>query len=224
MRTVAVIAVKANSIRTPNKNLRPFYQDKSLLKIKIEQCQKSGAFEDVYVSSDSLEAGDIARACGATFMLREPHLCRDDTPWSDVLEGILNSFPIGDDTFVAWCPVTSPLFDRYHDVVAHLKNNSQHDSVVTVTPLKHYFLNADYLPINHQWGPWHTYSQGMRPVYQLNVACMLAKKATIIRNQYLIGNNPAFMDTTVTEGIDIDTMEEFDIASLLYSRRQQTET
>lgn len=213
---VALIPVKGTSTRVPHKNFRPFYNDKSLLEIKLDQCIKSNIFDEIYVSSDSPHAKLIAQRYGATFLLRDQQLCRDDTPWGDVLEGILNSIPDKNETFVAWCPVTSPLFSRFKEIVEELEKKADHDSVVTVTPLNHYFLNADFIPINHQWGPWHAYSQGMRPIYQMNLACILAQKALMIRNRYQIGNYPLFFTTSAIEGIDIDTMEEFEMAALMY--------
>jgi CMP-N-acetylneuraminic acid synthetase len=219
--TVAVIAVKTNSTRVPNKNFRAFYNQQSLLEVKIHQCKSSGAFDGVYISSNSSQARDIAERLGCNFLLRDERLCQDETPWGQVLEGILNSVPVDGETYVAWCPVTSPLFGRYKDVISQLESDSVHDSLVTVTPVNHYFLNADHIPINHQWGAWHSYSQGMRPLYQMNLACIVAQKNTMIRNQYLIGNRPSFLNTSAVEGIDIDTLDEFEIAALLYAREQQ---
>jgi N-acylneuraminate cytidylyltransferase len=214
---VALIPVKSNSSRVPNKNFRNFYSYKSLLEIKIEQCLKSGIFDTVFVSSDSEEAEIISNNCGAVFLKREMRLCMDKTPWNEVLEGILTSVPVENKIFIAWCPVTSPLFSRFDEMVEKLYANVENDSIFTITPFKHYFLNADYIPINHQWGPWHAYSQGMRPLYQMNLACLIAKKETMIRNQYQIGNKPIFFETSMIEGLDIDTMEEFELTQILYT-------
>lgn len=222
MKCVAVIPAKARSTRVPNKNFRDFYKGQSLLEIKIAQCLASGVFEDVYVSSDSTEAQALAEKSGAKFLLREQHLCADETPWSEVLEGILNTVPIEANIYIGWCMATSPLFSRFKELVLELEKRPDKDSVVTVTPLKHYFLNADYIPINHQWGPWHSYSQGMRPIYQMNLACLLAKKSTMIANQYQIGNKPIFFNTSVFETIDIDTLEEYEIARMLYAQKQDS--
>ena len=145
---IAVIPVKGNSNRVHKKNFRPFFGDNSLLKIKIEQCIKSGVFDEVYVSSDANEAKYIADSFGAKFSFRSDYLCKDETPWGEVLEGILNSIPVKNETLVAWCPVTSPLFNRYKEVVDSLESNTIHDSVVTVTQMNHYFLSAEFIPIN----------------------------------------------------------------------------
>lgn len=219
---VAVIPAKANSNRVPNKNFRPFYGNKSLLEIKIEQCVSSKIFSSVYVSSDSADAKPVSENSGATFILRDPYYCLDSTPWGEVLEGVMNSLPVHEDTLIAWCMPTSPLFDRFNDFFNFLENNPDQDSAVTVTKLTHYYLNSDFIPINHKWGPWHTYSQGTKPIYHLNLACFLTTKKQIIKNQYLIGSNPCFFPISQTEGFDIDTMEEFEVSQILFERKNKS--
>lgn len=220
MRTVAVIAAKANSTRVPRKNFREFHEGKSLLDTKVEQCVNSGVFDSVYVSSDSEEARWSADRYGAVFVPRDPYLCEDSTSWGDVLTGVLDSLPEEGDPFVCWTPATSPLFDRFGAVLEELRLAPGADSVVTVTPLKHYYLGSDFIPINHQWGPWHAYSQGMKPIYQLNLALMGAMRSAMVRNRYLIGDRPLFFMTSEAEGLDIDTMEEFELAQYRFGNTQ----
>ncbi len=217
MRSVAVIPAKARSTRVPNKNFREFYEGKSLLEIKVAQCVESGAFQDVYVSSDTSEARSIADKYGVKFVLRDPRLCLDDTPWGQVLTGVLSEIPESDDTYIAWSPLTSPLFKQFAEALDVLTNSDAYDSVMTVTKMQHFFLNADHLPMNFQFGVWASYSQKLKPLYQMNCALWIAKKGTMIQNRFQIGDRPFFMETSIATGIDIDTLEEFEIAQLLYA-------
>lgn len=215
---VAVIPAKSNSSRVPNKNFRDFYNGESLLEIKIKQLTAAGIFSSIYVSSDSPEAKEIAEKCEVTFIERDPYLCLDSTPWGEVLIGVMKSLPIDDSCMVAWSMPTSPLFSRFKEFWEFFKTNSSHDSAVTVTKLSHYYLNSDFIPINHQWGPWHSYSQGIKPIYHLNLACFITQKIQIIQNQYLIGNRPCFYSINQIESFDIDTLEEFENAQYFYQR------
>jgi len=219
MRAVAVIPAKLRSTRVPNKNFRDFHRGKSLLEIKIAQCLASNLFETVFVSSDCEEAENIALNTGASFSLRDPRLCLDETPWSDVLVGVLKSLPVDDDTYIGWCPATSPMFSRFEDAASMLESNAECDSVMTVTRLQHFFLNADHLPLNFQYGVWASYTQKLKPIFQMNCALWLAKKGAMIQNRFQIGDRPAYLETSMVEGIDIDTMEEFEIAAMLYDKR-----
>lgn len=220
MRTIAVIPAKGYSGRVPQKNFRPFVQGRSLLDIKIEQCLASRAFDQVYVSSDDEHARLSAERAGATFVLRDPRLCLDSTPWYEVLSGVLDSLPEAEDTWVAWCPVTSPLFRRYAELLESLRQKMAEgvNSIATVTPLKHYYLDDSYLPINHQWGVWIAYSQKLHPIYQLNLACIISQKKEMKHCSYHIGSRPTFFHTETWEGLDIDTMEEFELAQWYFRR------
>ena len=220
MRFIAVVPAKGHSGRVANKNFRPFYRDRSLLEIKLEQCIASGAFDQVYVSSDDEKARQYAERAGVTFVHRDPHLCLDSTPWNEVLTGILDSLPEAEDTWIAWCPVTSPLFRRYAELLETLRQriSEGYNSIATVTPLRHYYLDDRYLPLNHQWGVWHAYSQKIHPIYQLNLACISSQKSEMKRCFYQIGSRPAFFHTEIWEGLDIDTMEEFELAQWYFKR------
>lgn len=218
---VAVIPAKSTSNRVPNKNFRSFYNEESLLKIKIRQCLDSGVFDHVYVSSDTDEARVIAEELGAEFVLRERRLCLDETPWSEVLVGVLNSLPVDESVFIAWAPLTSPLFDAFEEAFECVMKSDDFDSVMTVTKLQHYFLNPDRIPLNFQFGVWASYSQKIKPIYQMNCALWLAKKGDMIRNRFQIGDKPFYMETSQIEGVDIDTMDEFEIAQLLYARKME---
>ncbi|HEY6916058.1 MAG TPA: hypothetical protein VI381_00285, partial [Allosphingosinicella sp.] len=117
---VALIPAKARSGRLPEKNFRPFVGGKSLLEIKIEQCLASGAFDCIYVSSDSEAAAGPAARHDVQFILRDPRFARDDLPWSEALAGMLDELPVKDDSYVAIVPVTTPLFHRFEDALALL--------------------------------------------------------------------------------------------------------
>lgn len=219
-RVVAVIPAKGYSSRVPEKNFRPFYQGQSLLEIKIAQCQQSGAFDSIYVSSDDERAAAVAQRLGATFVQRDSKLCQDSTPWYEVLQGVLDSLPENDEVWVAWCPVTSPLFRRYDELMASLQSSLTEgiNSIATVTPLKHYYLNDHYIPLNHQWGRWAAYSQKLPYIHQLNMACNLATRSEMKACGFHVGSRPDFFHTEVWEGLDIDTLEEFELAQWYYSR------
>lgn len=219
MRAVAVIPAKSHSSRVANKNFREFFNGKSLLEIKIAQCLTSGAFEQVYVSSDSIEAKAIVESSGAQFLLRDERLCLDSTPWCEVLTGVLDSVPVDDDTHIGWTHLTSPLFDRFKDAIELIENTEGADSVMTVTRLQHYFLNSDFVPINYQWGPWHSYTQKIKPLYQTNCAYLGATKRSMIQNRFPIGDRPVFLQTSMVEGIDIDMPEEFEMAAFFYAKK-----
>ena len=57
---VAIIPIRKNSQRIKNKNFRKFYNNKSLLEIKIEQLKRVKLIDKIVVSSDSKKAHEIS--------------------------------------------------------------------------------------------------------------------------------------------------------------------
>jgi CMP-N-acetylneuraminic acid synthetase len=219
MNAVAVVLAKGKSSRVPEKNIREFHKGRSLLEIKIDQCLKSGVFDSIYVSSDSEKVKTVTEHSGACFLERAACLCDDNTPFADVLTGILASVPVSQDCYIGWILPTSPLFHRYSDAVELMVHDENRDSVMTVTRKQHYFLNADYLPLNFQYGVWYSYSQNIRPIYQMTCAFWYAKKKDMLANRFPLGSRPAYLETSTIESVDIDTMEEFETAQILYGKK-----
>ena len=67
---VAIIPIRKNSQRIKNKNFRKFFNNKSLLEIKIEQLKKVKLIDKIVVSSDSKKAEQISRKYGVFFHKR----------------------------------------------------------------------------------------------------------------------------------------------------------
>lgn len=222
MKKIAIIPAKSSSSRVKNKNFRPFHNEKSLLEIKIEQCIDSAAFDEIYISSDSHDCAKIADKHGATFIHRDSKYCLDSTPWSEVLVSILEQTNTDNNDLISWVPVTTPLFSDYSSALSLLlENNHTHDSLMTVTQHKHYMLNSDFIPCNFQFGVWASYSQLIKPYYQMNCALWIAPKGKMIRNRFQTGDAPYFMVTPMLDSIDIDEPEEFELAQILFKRKYE---
>ncbi|MEW6994807.1 hypothetical protein AADZ84_11135 [Colwelliaceae bacterium MEBiC 14330] len=219
MKKIAVIPVKEKSSRVVNKNFKEFYNGKSLLECKIEQCITENCFDDIYISSDSDVARKIANDYNVNFIYRDPVYCIDETPWNEVLISVLNQTKASDEDLIFWIPVTTPLFERYSEALLLLESNHSYDSLMTVTKLKHYMLNSDYIPCNFQFGVWASYSQLIKPYYQMNCALWIAPKGKMVKNRFQTGDSPYFMETPILESIDIDEPEEFGLAQLLFENK-----
>lgn len=67
--SIAIIPARGGSQRIPRKNIRLFH-GKPILAYSIETAQKSGLFDDVWVSTEDAEIGRIAIQCGARWQHR----------------------------------------------------------------------------------------------------------------------------------------------------------
>lgn len=212
-----VIPVKGNSTRCRRKNFRPFCHGQSLLEVKISQVLDALPANDIYIASESEEAGRISERLGVNFLLREEYTTKDDCGWSDVLL-YLESIVPGDDDLALVC-ATTPLFNAFAGVFSKWEQvHAEHDSLLVAAPLKHYLLTHDGRPVNFQFGHWHQWSQSLETLYVFQWPCTIAKRETIRRYSYFIGSKPYLWESTGLE-IDIDTEEEFDAAVALYEAK-----
>ena len=92
MSSVAIITARGGSKRIPKKNIKEFC-GKPILAYSIEAALKSGAFDEVMVSTDSQEIADIAREYGASvpFMRSETN-SNDISTTADVLEEVISEY------------------------------------------------------------------------------------------------------------------------------------
>src|SRR4051812_16412057 len=97
-----LIPAKASSSRVPDKNWRPFDEDRCLVEVKLRQVLRTFAPEDVYVSCDDPRKRPVVERHGARFLLREPRLADDATIWADVVSGLVGAMPCDDEEEICW--------------------------------------------------------------------------------------------------------------------------
>ena len=208
------IPLKTSSMRVRNKNLRPFVDGKSLFDLKAEQLLKLFDPGDVYVSSENPKAEEAVRKYGFNFLIRDVALTKPNAAWGEVIKDIVNQIPAGND--IVWTQVTQPLFDEFDKVMEtwqRVKDN--HDSLAVVKKFSHHLIDASGNPVNFNYGYWHKQSQELPSFYQLTWACFVMKRQMVESCWYNIGKTPYLYDTAAPL-VDIDTDQEFEIASILY--------
>jgi CMP-N-acetylneuraminic acid synthetase len=221
MSIYAVIPVKGTSERVLSKNFRPFVDGMSLTELKVKQTIESGAFADVFISSDSDEAEALAKKYGIGFIRRAAEYCNNRIPWSDVIHHVAESLPIGDDDYVCWSHTTSPLFDRFKEAAEALGEQRDYgfDGLVSVAPMNEYIVTEKGRPINYAWGAWHPYTQDVERLFRISGAVYMATKGDMVRYRYVLGLKPYLWQTSNYEAIDVDTDYDFKLAQLLYQHR-----
>jgi len=213
MSWVAMTMYKMYSSRCPNKHHRDFYNGETLVDIKLEQFLRCGA-DHVYVSTND---PSVKNTDHITYIQREEHLCDEQNgpPWPIVMKHIYESLPVSDDTLVNYSNTMVPLFDRYDEMYQRYMETGNNQLVVH--PHKHFYMNHEKIGINFMPGHYHAYSQELKPVYQLPWAGILAPLGdTKAVDGYPIPRKFDYFPCTMSEHIDIDTEEEFELAQLMY--------
>lgn len=214
-----VIPVKSNSTRVPNKNFRPFFKEKSITDILIEKLAFQGC-SNIYISSDDYSKQSIADKYGCNFLLREKRLCDNDTFLTDVIQGVCRQLP-NDLDDIAWCQVIDPLFNDYKAVFDQWnRQRDSYDSLVVVYPIKKYLLDENYRPINFGFGHWHIKSQNLVPFYDMTFTLSILKREWVEKCGYHVGSNPCWFHAK-NEHVDIDTLEDFELAQLIFEQRNR---
>jgi len=211
----AVIGVRKGSERIVNKNIKPF-NDTSLLENKIKTLQKVKNLDEIVVTTDCDKMYSLAETLGVTPMRRPDYYTSNDCPGSENLKFIAEQV---DTDYILYTPVTSPLVksETYEDIITTFRNlDSKYDSVVTMNYLKD-FLWEDDKPLNYD--PLNCpRSQDMESVFRLNFGGCLLPREMMIKNKYVVGDNPYWYELTETEGIDVDVPFDFNIAELIYEK------
>ena len=214
-----VIPAKEKSSRVPDKNWRPFYNNKCLVEIKIEQLLKLFKPEDMYLSCDAASKITIAKKYGINFSLRNPLLASDATGWSDVVTGIAGEIPCPDDEEILWAEVTSPLFNEYERLLKlWQQNKANHDSLLSVNEIRDFLIDAKGRAINFNYGRWHCPSQELEPIYSMDSTFIMSKKNMFYFN-YPVGKKP-FLYINQHKSIEIDTLQEFELSQRLFTEQQ----
>jgi len=225
MRIIAVIPVKEKSERVESKNFIQFVDDISLFELKLQHLVNSNVFDDIYVSTNSPRAKDIsAKYANIKIIDREDHFCNNVTSWSDVIHEVSSSIPEDDDTTIAWCHTTSPLFKNYANAVAKYKEvikDDKFNGLITVSKITEFLVSEKARPMNYDWGVWHEYSQNLDKIFAITGALFIAKKAEMIKNRYVCSTKPYLFEVNDYEAIDIDTMYDFKMAQLMYKNQDE---
>ena len=189
MRNIKVaIPLKTNSERVPNKNLRPFYNGKSLFDIKANQLLKVFKPEDVLVSSENPAVEELTSKYGFKFHLRDVSLTKSTARENQIVKTITDAIE-DKECDIMWAQVTQPLFNE---------------------------LDKNGNPVNFNFGYWHKVSQDLPTLYEVTWSAFIMKREMLNEAYYQIGRSPLLYETHAPL-VDINNQTEFEVAQILYA-------
>lgn len=211
---VAVIPVRKNSQRVKKKNFRKFNK-KNLLIYKIEKLKKIKWFDDIIVNTDSEEAISIAKKMNVSYHKRESFFASSKCKNSDFWEHIAN---VTDSENIFFTNCTSPLIktSTYIKILKIYNKNNYYQSFNTVTELKDYlYLRGKPLNFDPSKAP---NSQNLPEIVKLNFAINIISKKLMKKNKSVISKRPYLYKIDAIEGLDIDTLSDFNYAEFLHKK------
>lgn len=212
MKTVAVIPIKMNNVRTPGKNTKPLSDGTPLIHLIQKTLLKVSEVDDIYVYCSNEEIKDFILP-GVKYVKRDSVF---DTPEADVLEMMRVFSQIVDADIYVQIHATAPLISE-NSVSEGIKRmeSGEYDSAFSVTKLQD-FLWQDGKPVNYSLDNIPR-TQDMKPFWKETTGMYMYNKNVIQKLHRRIGDKPYMIPLSEIESLDVDTPEDFTILDAVYT-------
>ncbi|AUC24076.1 acylneuraminate cytidylyltransferase [Polaribacter sejongensis] len=216
MKNIVIIPARGGSKRLVNKNILELEGIPLLVHSINYAKENSNLGIDIVVSTDDVEIKKIALENDVMVVDRPKEISGDYTTTVAVMKHVIDTLEIKYDHVILLQP-TNPL--RPKELLQNAFNsliNGNFDSLMTVSENKHKLgkiINNIFVPYNYQFGQR---SQDLEALYYENGLLYITKTALILKEQILGEKNYPFIVEHPFAKIDIDTLEDFNLASFYY--------
>lgn len=218
MKAIALLPMKGNSERIPNKNLKDFCGAPLYHRV-LNSLLNSKYIDQVIINTDSQKiAKDVSENFGERVVIHErpDEIIGDLVSMNKVIEYDLDKT---DADYYIQTHSTNPLLKSETIDGAFekmIKNKKGYDSIFSVTRLQTRLYSSDGSPLNHD--PEQLLrTQDLPPIYEENSNFYIFSKASFKKSGgNRIGDNPLMFEIPHIEAIDIDELHDFIIAESLF--------
>lgn len=221
---IAIIPARGGSKRIPKKNIKDFY-GKPIIAYSIEAALKSRLFDKVIVSTDDQEVAQIAKQCGADVPFLRPQNISDDYSSSDDAVSHAIDFLQNKNSninFVCALYATAPLVKVESIIEGYKKiQTNKYDFVFSATeysfPIQRAF-KINLLGTLEMFQPdcYITRSQDLEKAYHDAGQFYWGKAHSFLEKKIVFSNTSTIVNLPNNEVIDIDTIEDWHKAEILY--------
>ncbi len=216
---VALVPMRHHSQRVPEKNFR-LLAGKPLYRHILDALLTCPEISQIAVDTDSpvIIAGLRAEYPQVTVIERPEHLRAPEVPMNEVLMHDTGLLPA--DLYLQ-THSTNPML-RAESVSAALQKLTAlypvYDSLFSVTRFQRRLWDGLARPVNHNPAIL-LQTQDLPPFFEENSCMYLFTRATLETKRNRIGDRPYLFEIDASEAWDIDDMEDFILADLMLSRR-----
>jgi CMP-N,N'-diacetyllegionaminic acid synthase len=226
---LALIPARGGSKGLPGKNIRKLC-GKPLIAWPIDLAKASRYIDSTIVSTDAADIAEVARSHGADVIMRPAELASDTAIVADVIRHVLSVLDGSQERYdyIVLLEATSPMrtLAMIDECIEKLARAGT-DSVATFQladppPSRLWKIEGDSVkPFMEGADPWLPRQQQVQAhrlngmVYGFDVAAFRASKA----NTLFVGTVAAVVTDTVC--VDIDTLEDFELADMLLRNRYE---
>lgn len=212
MKTVAIVPMKLNNTRLPQKNTKPFTNGKPLCYYILNTLLKIEKIDEVFVYCSNEAIKDYIPD-GVTYLKRSKELDTDNTKMNEVLKAFAKDVPA--DVYVM-THTTAPFISKESiekgiDAVL----SGMNDSSFAAKKLQD-FLWKDGRPFNYDLESIPR-TQDLQPLYEETSGFYIYESSVINELGRRIGQSPYIVEVSEIEAVDIDEKEDFEIADAIYN-------
>lgn len=218
MKVIAVVPMKLNNRRLPQKNTKRFTNGNPLCCYILETLLRVKGIDEIYVYCSNDEILDYIPG-GVRFLKRPVSLDTDSTKMNEVLYSF--SQEVSADVYVM-THTTAPFIsansiEKGLDAVL----GGKYDSAFAAKKLQD-FLWKDGQPFNYQLDNIPR-TQDLEPLFEETSGFYIYKKEIILEQRRRIGNTPCIIEVGEIESVDIDEPEDFEMADAIFNYRLNKE-
>lgn len=212
MKTVAIVPMKLNNRRLPQKNTKCFTNGKPLCYYILSTLLTVQGVDEVYVYCSNPDIQEFIPE-GVKYLRRSESLDQDTTKMNEVLQAFAAEVPA--DIYVM-THTTAP-FVKASSMEKGLQAvvSGEYDSAFAAQKLQN-FLWQDGAPMNYQMDNIPR-TQDLPVLYEETSGFYIYKNEVMTRWNRRIGQKPFIVEVGQIEGIDIDEAEDFMIADAIYN-------
>ena len=213
MKVVALIPIKMNNERVPNKNIKCFSDGTPLVKLIQNTCIKAKSVDETYIycSSEDIKPYIID---GIEFLKRPKFLDENTANSNDIIREFINN--VEADVYVE-THATGP-FTRSESIDACVKAvaSGEYDSAFLAKSNKE-FMWVNGKPMNFDPNSFPR-TQDLVPIYSEAPGAYVFTKESFEKYGRRVGVKPYIHEVSEVESCDIDYPEDFDIADAIYMK------
>ena len=218
MKIVAIVPMKLNNQRLPQKNTKSFTNGKPLCYYILSTLLSIDKIDEVYVYCSNPDIKNFIPQ-GVKYLKRSENLDRDTTKMNEVLSCFANE-------------VQADIYVMTHTTAPFVKANSiekgiekvcsgEYDSSFAAKKLQD-FLWQDGKPYNYDLDNIPR-TQDLDVIYEETSGFYIYKSDVITKLNRRIGDNPYIVEVSEIESVDIDEAEDFMIADAIYNHLYRKE-
>ncbi len=212
MNTIAIVPMKLNNRRLPQKNTKPFTNGKPLCYYILSTLLTVEGIKEVYVYCSNPDIQSFIPA-GVKYLRRPESMDSDTTSMTEILSCFTKEVPA--DIYIM-THTTAPFISK-ESIEKGLKavESGKYDSAFAAKKIQD-FLWKDGVPFNYDLSNIPR-TQDLLPLYMETSGFYIYKHDVMAELHRRIGEKPFIVEVGEIEAVDIDEPEDFLIADAIYN-------